>query len=126
MPKEYYEKTLVEMSWEDFDCCVEKIVYEILDKGIRKRPIYGIPKGGLVLAVALSNYLNWPLTTAYKDECLVVDDTSDTGETLFKYKKPCNKIVTLYYNKDSKTVPDFYSLIQEKNEWIVFPWEKTL
>lgn len=63
---------------------------------------------------------------------LLVDDITETGDTLKKisdividqYKVSELKTVTLGVNTDKcKFYPDFY-VIEEKGEWVVFPWEK--
>lgn len=89
--------------------------------------IYGIPRGGLPLAVALSHKLELPLITAPYDvmpDTIIVDDISDTGKTLEKYNNK-NLIITLYYRIGSATVPDEYVYLKKgKGYWVVFPWEK--
>ena len=51
--------------------------------------IYGIARGGLVLAVLLSHRLQLPIVE--KDginlRTLIVDDISDSGETLLEFEK---------------------------------------
>ena len=48
--------------------------------------IYGIPRGGLCLAVALSHKLNIELLKEPRNNILIVDDIYDSGETLHRYK----------------------------------------
>lgn len=63
---------------------------------------------------------------------LLVDEIAETGDTLKaiseilinQYKVGELKTVTLGVNKDKcKFYPDFY-IVEEKGEWLVFPWEK--
>lgn len=63
---------------------------------------------------------------------LLVDDIAETGDTMKQiseiivkqYKAKELKIATLGVNKDKcKFYPDFY-VVEEKGEWVVFPWEK--
>lgn len=84
--------------------------------------VYGIPKGGLVLAVMVAYYYNIPLLQAPCKDCIVIDDIADTGKTLVHYKEKGYYITTMYYHKQSVVIPDYW-LKEKKNEWIVFPWE---
>lgn len=89
--------------------------------------IYGIPRGGLVMAVVLSYRTGLPLvmtSAEIEKDTVVVDDISDTGQTLAQLlvrlpQRP--KVATLFYEKNTKEKPDF--AIHEKTQWIVFPWE---
>jgi len=60
---------------------------------------------------------------------LVVDDVSDTGESLLlaldhvKEKNPANvKTATIFYKPHSKFKPDYFA--GETGDWIIFPWER--
>ena len=63
---------------------------------------------------------------------LLVDEITETGDTLKaisdifvnQYKVSELKTATLGVNKDKcKFYPDFY-IVEEKGDWVVFPWEK--
>ena len=62
--------------------------------------------------------------------CLIVDDICDTGESLLHYMKnsssfdkPFWYIATMYYKDNELGVkPDFY-MHNKEDKWIVFPWE---
>jgi len=118
MNKEY-------MTWEQFDKACYKLAEAL--KPLKFKNIYGIPRGGLIVAVRLSHLLNIPLILYIKSSgqnTLIVDDIADTGKTLKPFKSEgcylC--ITTLYYHKQSVVVPDYYVHIK-KDRWIVFPWE---
>ena len=92
--------------------------------------IYGIPRGGLIIAVMMSHKLHIPLITSlngmYGKKFLIVDDIADTGKTLEKSKKleVCNKAkyATIHYHKQSVVEPEYW--VSEKGDrWIVYPWE---
>ncbi len=84
--------------------------------------IYGIPRGGLCLAVALSHKLNIPLIQKPLKNSLIVDDVFETGYTLSKFKniEGANFFVLI-----SKKKPIWWRTVNltDKKEWIVFPWE---
>ena len=67
-------------SWTEFDKSVDYIAKEC--KTFKLEGIYGIPRGGLCLAVALSHKLNVKLVTKPKKNSLIVDDVFETGLTL--------------------------------------------
>lgn len=112
-------------SWQEFDEDIKKIAQWARDRDFIS--IYGIPRGGLVIAVALSHQLQLPLKVKIEEvdiETLVVDDIADSGETLLAFEQKIGKkptSATLFYHKDTKRMPDFS--LREKIEWIVFPWE---
>lgn len=97
--------------------------------------VYGLPRGGLPLAVHISHHLNIPLILNLmkfsKDHpgkrMLVVDDIVDTGKTFERLVEFTDvqdipfKSLTLYHKSDSSFRPDI--IIKETTSWIVFPWE---
>ena len=91
--------------------------------------IYGIPRGGLIIAVMMSHKLDIKyvdrLNEMYGQRFLVVDDIADTGHTLNKMKAEVFEnahFATIHYHKDSVVEPDYW--VKEKNnDWIIYPWE---
>jgi len=71
-------------TWSEFDKSVE----EIADKCRFKEfsGIYGVPRGGLCLAVALSHKLKIELISKPIKNSLIVDDVYETGITLKTFK----------------------------------------
>ena len=66
-------------TWEEFDKGVEHIAKSC--KCLKLSGIYGIPRGGLCLSVALSHKLDLKLIQPLKNS-LIVDDIYETGITL--------------------------------------------
>ena len=87
--------------------------------------IYGIPRGGLCLAVALSHKLKINLISEPIKNSLIVDDIYETGITLKAFKHIEGAMFFVLFSKVS---PTWWNSVQisEKNEWIVFPWENPL
>ena len=110
-------------SWSQFDKSVEHIAdkCKILDFS----GIYGVPRGGLCLAVALSHKLKINLISEPKKNSLIVDDVYQTGVTLKNFKDIEG---VMFFVLFSKIKPTWWNTVHltEKSEWIVFPWENTL
>ena len=109
-------------TWSDFDKSVVHIANKC--KFLEFSGIYGVPRGGLCLAVALSHKLNINLISEPIKNSLIVDDVYETGNTLNTFK---NIEETVFFVLFSKIKPTWWNSvhISEKNEWIVFPWENT-
>ena len=113
------------MTWAMFDQAAKELADQI--KSLKESgvvtSIYGIPRGGLVVAIRLSHILDLPLildSREIQSQTVVVDDIADSGKTLEKFK---NRLVaTLYYNEKSSVTPKFW-IFKKKDRWIVFPWE---
>lgn len=109
-------------SWQQFDNDIKKIV-----RFLRKRKfngVWGLPRGGLPLAVCLSHALDIPLLSEPRDKkTLIVDDIADTGKSLLPYARKKYFIATVFYHRQSAVIPNIW-LREKKDRWIVFPWEK--
>lgn len=108
------------VSWKDIELYVNDVCEKYQDKKLSG--VYGLPRGGLIFAVMISHKLDIPLLMAPAKNCLIVDDISDSGETLLHYKNSGYLITTMFYKKDSLVLPDFWKY-KKTDEWIVYPWE---
>jgi xanthine phosphoribosyltransferase len=108
------------LHWHDFDQAVERIAVLLNDR--RFTGIHGIPRGGLVLAVALSHRLELPLLPDPQPGCLVVDDVFETGRTLEPHRQLEGAELVVWI---SKAEPEWWRAVEvtSSQEWIVFPWE---
>lgn len=115
----------IHYTWECYLNDIDKIAFFCKEDSIKT--IYGVPRGGLIMAVILSHKLNKKLILD-KDKInrytLVVDDINDTGMTLKKLLrgKRCFRVWTLWKQGDSRFT-DSFSINFAKGEWIVFPFE---
>jgi len=107
-------------TWREFDKSVEHIYNKC--KFIEFSGVYGVPRGGLCLAVALSHKLKINLISKPIKNSLIVDDVYETGITLNTFK---NIDGAMFFVLFSKIKPIWWNTvhISEKSEWIVFPWE---
>lgn len=88
-----------------------KLVKNISSNG-NKKYVYGVPRGGTLVAQYIANHSDFILTDEPNDECIVVDDLIDSGQTKAKYNEY-----------------QFYALIDKRkmkdNPWVEFWYEQT-
>ena len=110
-------------TWKEFDQSVEHIAKKC--EFLEFSGIYGVPRGGLCLAVALSHKLKIDLISAPIKNSLIVDDVYETGITLNTFKDIEGAMFFVLF---SKIKPTWWNsvFISKKSEWIVLPWENTL
>jgi hypothetical protein len=132
-----------------------ELAKRVRDSGFRPDLIIGVSRGGWAPARVLSDLLENAYTASIRIEfylapgvtarkpvisqaitvpvqgtnVLVVDDVSDTGESLkvaVEHLDSCGakaiKTATLYYKPRSIFKPDFF--IVQTEQWIIFPWER--
>ena len=115
------------VTWQDVELYVEKVCQKY--QHMHLAGVYGIPRGGLILAVMISHKLGIPMLISPVENSLIVDDICDSGESLEHYalnsssfNRPLYHISTMYYKQGAKVVPEFFVKPKE-DKWIVFPWE---
>jgi len=110
-------------TWEEFDKSVEHIADKC--KFLEFSGVYGVPRGGLCLAVTLSHKLKINLISKPMKNSLIVDDVYETGTTLNTFKDIEGAMFFVLF---SKINPTWWNsvYISNKREWIVFPWENPL
>ena len=113
-------------SWKEFENDCDKLAALIKKSGGKIDSLYGIPRGGLIMAVRLSHKLGLPVImhdANVGSGTLIVDDIADTGETMMSFLGKKHYITaTLFYNPESKCVPTYFC--RKKTNWVVFPWEE--
>ena len=109
-------------TWSEFDKSVEQIANKC--KFNEFSGIYGVPRGGLCLAVALSHKLKLNLISNPIQNSLIVDDVYESGLTLNTFKDIEGATFFVLF---SKIKASWWNTVfeSEKSEWIVFPWENT-
>ena len=108
-----------------------ELAYMIKNSGKQYNSLYGIPRGGQIIAVYLSHQLDLPIVEkdGINKDTLICDDISDSGSTLYEiyngYRIGKNMLLdtaTLFYRKNVKFKPTYWSQ-DANNSWIQFPWE---
>ena len=117
----------VRIEWKDIEEYVNYVCDFYKDKNVTG--VYGLPRGGLIFAVLISHKLNIPMLMAPVENCIIVDDICDSGESLVHYQKNSSgneeykyHITTMFYKENKLVKPELW--FREKQEsWIVYPWE---
>jgi len=142
------------LSWTDIQKQCTVIAKDIIKKEYNNYTIVSIIRGGLAPARILSDMLNnneiytvtikfyqsvgktakkpritIPLQADIKDKnILLIDDISDTGESLIVAKKHLKEkgaghiiVATLLKKPQTKFEPDIFA--KKTNAWVIFPWE---
>ena len=99
-------------TWSEFDKSVEQIANKCRFKEFSG--IYGVPRGGLCLAVALSHKLKIELLSEPLKNSLIVDDVYETGLTLTTFKDIEGAVFFVLFSKIKPTFISylFYALIK--------------
>lgn len=118
----------VYLSWEDFDNMIKFYFNKEYNPALKYQEfsgVYGIPRGGLVIATAVSHKLGIPLLAAPAKNCLVVDDIDDTGKTLEHYLTLKSVTVFTWVAKYTlkRDIEHLYHTSFQEDYWVVFPWE---
>ena len=109
------------LSWLEFDQVVQRLADRLSSGSFAG--VYGVPRGGLCLAVALSHALERPLLAEPQPDALIVDDVYETGRTLeaLHARFPTARCVVWV----SKSPPQWWDavVVTNSSEWLLFPWE---
>jgi len=141
--------------WDRIYEMLLELAHAIRSSGFKTDLIVGVSRGGWAPARVLSDLLENTRTASMKVEfyvglgktssrpvvtqpvgenafgknVLIVDDVSDTGESLkvaidhvAEKGAKAIKTATLYYKPHSKFKPDFFA--ESTADWIIFPWER--
>lgn len=123
------------VTWEEIEQDIDSIVKDLL-KHANIDYVVGIPRGGLIIAVMISHRLGVKHMTIDhlekleefdldidKKKILIVDDISDSGQTLKRFRKDYTT-ATLDVRNTTIAIPQFYANWLDTADWIVYPWER--
>jgi hypoxanthine phosphoribosyltransferase len=145
------------VTWDEIATWTETVARKISETGFKPTVVIGLTRGGWVPARLICDHLkvkklyavkteHWGVTANQdgkalltqelsmdiaNDNVLVVDDITDTGESLIlalghlmKMKPKELKSSTLLHIAHSKIQPDFFCVHVPKEEWtwFIFPW----
>ena len=147
------------LTWQQIEEMITELETQIKQGTKTYNWIIGINRGGLVPSVLLSHRLGVPhgvhTVQSYSGQekrelksdlyismiglisqshnILIVDDISDSGESLHAAMKALRKIdpdarnvdvATLHYKPKSKFKPTYFAKQIPNETWIMYPWEK--
>jgi hypoxanthine phosphoribosyltransferase len=125
------------MTWEHFEEAMQSAVAELSKHTLLPDPptgVYGIPRGGLILAVTLSHRLSIPWLPEPQPGCILVDDVIETGHTMqtlinnLHKQHPGQSLDWAAWVWISKSLlPRIgYHRYVDPNIWVCFPWSDPL
>lgn len=119
-------KNKIVYSWINFFKDIEIIINNKEWNVWRFASIYGVPRGGISLALVLSQKLGIPFyqdKTEVTNHTLIVDDIIDSGKTRKYYSK--NYFLSLHGSNQDSSLEEHTYIVNphNKGEWIVYPWE---
>ena len=115
----------------DFMMDMSKLAGKIqneIDAGHKFTALYGVPRGGIIVASALSYELDIPLIhelpenpgSEFWNQTIIVDDVVDSGTTREKYEL-YGLFVCIHKKPHCSMDPEIY--LYETDKWIVYFWE---
>jgi GTP cyclohydrolase I len=107
------QDTKYQMTWAEFHDRVVKHIERAIPK---HHKVYGIPRGGVYVAIALHHN---QIVQKPEDADIFVDDIIASGETEKLYKKKYGRGVLAVVDKVARKE-------DAKLPWIVFPWERVI
>jgi hypoxanthine phosphoribosyltransferase len=123
------------MTWEHFEEAMRSAVAELSKHPLLPHPptgVYGIPRGGLILAVTLSHRLSIPWLPEPQPGCILVDDVIDTGHTmqtlinnLHKQHPGLHWACWVWISKNLLPQVGYHRHVDPKI-WVCFPWSDPL
>lgn len=115
---------MIYIDWFEYNNIVDKLIENNKTSLQQYNYLYGIPRGGTILANILSYKLNIPVLNKINecsvDNILIVDDICDSGKTIKKYMSSYDTLVLFVNNKSNLEPTYFY---EYSSEWLVFPYE---
>ena len=119
------------VEWETVKSLVQELATQLSSKGIKQ--IFGLPRGGTLLAVLFSHALRKPIIfddSLIDSSTLIVDDVISSGHTLCELLHE-NKATGALLFLSEQAVPElkqyellFVGKLKSPEHWLLFPWEK--
>lgn len=118
------QRDLLALTWEQFDHAVEHLAMIIRNCTPPHAPIYGEPRGGLILAVTLSHATGRPFTMQPQDGMVWIDDIIDSGKMRLAMLEKFTPAAALCWVRiNPRAEFSDYVASADATDWIVFPWE---
>ena len=112
------------LSWHQFDRAVTLMAAHFAMSDCSG--VFGVPRGGLCLAVALSHALERPLLLEPAADALIVDDVYETGQTLESLRAQFPSASFAVWVSKRSPCWWYAAEVTQDQEWLLFPWENQL
>ena len=114
---------MITYSLQQFKKDIEKLRSDLGSSLNKYDAIYGVPRGGIYVAMELSHYTGIPLISDMTPdkEILVVDDILDSGRTREKYKH--YDFACLHISDHHPELQNVY-WVEKVEDWVEYWWEK--
>jgi hypoxanthine phosphoribosyltransferase len=117
------------VNYHEYGVLLNLLTLKLQDTREKFDGVFGVPRGGLPIAVHIAHQLEIPLIISplmdYVDKnILVVDDICDSGATFERLLVTNHKYASLFLRYTSHFVPHVWASEISSDDWIVFPWEK--
>jgi GTP cyclohydrolase IA len=112
----------MKITWKQFGEMCHDFSQHIWLQDFKFTGVYGVPRGGIPVAMKLSQYLSIPMMDSLDStSILICDDIIDSGATREKFR---NHYFASLFSRDHYTVKDQNTLIFDvATDWVEFPWE---
>ena len=108
----------IDITWQEFYRLIQDMARKL--ETLNPVGVYGVPQGGVPVAMALSKEAGLPHVSEPLPGVLVVDDIIDSGKTYEQYKNSSfQALVSKNRNHDALAV-----MSTPVRQWVKFPWEK--
>jgi len=114
-------------TWDDFDRDCEYLRQKLLK--YEPYTVFGVPRGGLVVAVRLSHLSGMEFTKVVNPDTIIVDDICQTGNTFNNVtyflapKHDYKASAALWVVEEEYARPDHWIRVKSRENWVQFPWE---
>jgi len=98
---------MLHLSWDDVDIRLQKLP-------VSKIKVWGIPRGGSVVAGLAQRYGAIPVLTPH-EASVAIDDIKDSGATSQRIRE----------KYDLQTIPLIDKAQEQISDWVHFPWEES-
>ncbi len=127
-PTQAHLGTVTFIHWIRFDQALHQLAEVLKPDAPIHSGVWGVPRGGLPLAVALSHHLDLPLLKYPENDAIIVDDIFDSGKTMRTLRDHYPRALFVAWFKrqqppDAERFPLVYFEMAEPGRWLIFPWE---
>lgn len=114
---------LIELTWNHVWEATDELATRTLNHtAYKQKGVYGIPTGGIFVALDLSRRHGFRFLERPVVGCLVVDDLVDSGRTLAPYHNSQEYVCDALFRKP-KSPKHLAQFAAQQDGWLQFPWE---